>query len=185
MSGQTGPTPTLTLAQANGMYQMLSRLCSHLLVWGQTTRLTTLDTLWNLHYLILEYPRPEVICLWPKEQEPGLHQINLKYRHYHPTRTLILRRRTHRLPSRLQTAASPIHQTTRCETGKRIWYLTHSIKLIKTGTFYIWLEIQKETISTEKNVLPISPHENPHTLKKTASPSWRGKSIISRPSDMY
>ncbi|KAM9415602.1 uncharacterized protein ACWYII_024383 [Salvelinus alpinus] len=31
VSGQTGPTPTLTLAQANGMYQMLSRLCSHLL----------------------------------------------------------------------------------------------------------------------------------------------------------
>ena len=31
VSGQTVPTPTLTLAQANGMYQMLSRLCSHLL----------------------------------------------------------------------------------------------------------------------------------------------------------
>ena len=30
----------------------------------------------SLHYIILEYPRPEVICLWPKEQEPGLHQRN-------------------------------------------------------------------------------------------------------------
>jgi hypothetical protein len=37
-----------------------------------------------------------------------------------------------------------------------IWYradLTHSIKLINTRTFYIWLEIQKEMILTEKNVL--------------------------------
>ena len=37
-----------------------------------------------------------------------------------------------------------------------IWYradLTHSIKLIKTGTFYIWLEINQEMIPTEKNVL--------------------------------
>ena len=40
--------------------------------------------------------------------------------------------------------------------GMLIWNrtdLTHSTKLIKTGTFYIWLEIQKEMISTEKNVL--------------------------------
>jgi hypothetical protein len=35
------------LAQANGTYQMLNRCCSHLLALGQTTRPTTLDTLWN------------------------------------------------------------------------------------------------------------------------------------------
>ena len=37
-----------------------------------------------------------------------------------------------------------------------IWYradLTHSIQFVKTGTFYIWVEIQKEMILTEKNVL--------------------------------
>jgi hypothetical protein len=46
--------------------------------------------------------------------------------------------------------------------------LTHFVKLIKTGTFYIWLEILKEIISTEKNVLlgaiyfppPESPYFN-------------------------
>jgi hypothetical protein len=31
--------------------------------------------------------------------------------------------------------------------------LTHTIKIVKTGMFYIWLEMNKETISTEKNFL--------------------------------
>ena len=31
--------------------------------------------------------------------------------------------------------------------------LTHSIKLVKTGTFYIWLKMNKEMISTEKRFL--------------------------------
>ena len=87
--------------------------------------------------------------------------INQKYRHCHPTRNMVKRRRTHWLPSRLQRAGSPIHQTTRCEQGRNsggmlMWYkadLTHSIKLIKSGTFYIWLEIKKEMILTKKNVL--------------------------------
>ena len=44
--------------------------------------------------------------------------------------------------------------------------LIQSITFIKTGTFYIWLEIQKEMISTEKNVLLcatyIPPLESPY-----------------------
>ena len=44
--------------------------------------------------------------------------------------------------------------------------LTHSIKLVKTGIFDIWLEINKEIISTEKNVLLcatyIPPIESPY-----------------------
>lgn len=53
--------------------------------------------------------------------------------------------------------------------GMLIWYkseLTHSIKLIKTGAFYIWLEINKELTSTEKNTLLLAtyipPIESPY-----------------------
>ena len=53
--------------------------------------------------------------------------------------------------------------------GMLIWYrseLTHLIKHIKTGAFYIWLEIDKELTSTEKNVLLcatyIPPIESPY-----------------------
>ena len=59
----------------------------------------------------------------------------------------------------------------RASGGMLIWYradLAHSIILIKTGTFYIWLEIQKEFLLTEKHVLlcatyishPESPYFN-------------------------
>ena len=44
--------------------------------------------------------------------------------------------------------------------------LTHAIKVMKTGTFYIWLDIQKEMILTETNVLLcatyIPPIETPY-----------------------
>ena len=108
-------------------------------------------------------------CLWPKEQEPRLQQRNWKYRHCHPSRNMVQRRWTHWLPSMLQRADSPFHQTTRCETGKilrgmLICYranLTHSIKLVKTATFYIWLEMNKEMILTEKNVLLYPPTRVP------------------------
>lgn len=53
--------------------------------------------------------------------------------------------------------------------GILIWYkseLTHSIKVIKMGTFYIWLEINKELTSTEKNIFLcatyIPPNESPY-----------------------
>jgi exonuclease III len=53
--------------------------------------------------------------------------------------------------------------------GMLIWYradLTHSIKFVKTGTFYIWLEMNKEIISTETNGLMcatyIPPLESPY-----------------------
>ena len=50
-----------------------------------------------------------------------------------------------------------------------IWYradLTHSIKLVKTGTFYIWLDIYKEIITAENNGIIctnyIPPIESPY-----------------------
>jgi hypothetical protein len=53
-----------------------------------------------------------------------------------------------------------------------IWYkadLTHSIQLLKTGTIYIWIEIIKEMISTEINVIMcatyIPPIESPYLLR--------------------
>ena len=52
----------------------------------------------------------------------------------------------------------------RASGGMQIYYgadLTHYIKLVKTGTFYIWLEINKEIISTEKNVLMCAPYISP------------------------
>ena len=51
-----------------------------------------------------------------------------------------------------------------------IWYradLTHCIKLVKTETFYIWLEMNKEIISTEKNYIP--PIESPYFNKDSFS----------------
>ena len=85
------------------------------------------------------------------------------------------------MPSRLQRAGSPIHQTTRCGTGKRPrGYanevradLTHSIKLVNTGTFYICREMKREIISTEKNVLLcatyIPPLESPYVIDDSFS----------------
>lgn len=53
--------------------------------------------------------------------------------------------------------------------GMLIWYkseLTHCIKLIKTGAFFIWLEINKELTLTQKNVFLcaayIPPIESPY-----------------------
>ena len=63
----------------------------------------------------------------------------------------------------------PVVKQGRDSWGMLIWYradLNHSIKLVKTGTFYIWLEMNKEMISTEKNVLMcatfIPPIESPY-----------------------
>jgi hypothetical protein len=70
-----------------------------------------------------------------------------------------------------------------------IWYradLIHSIKLVKTGTFYIWLEMNEEIISKEKNVLMSATY-----ITQIESPYFNDDSFsileedISRPRDKY
>jgi hypothetical protein len=66
--------------------------------------------------------------------------------------------------------------------------LTYSIKLVKTGTFYIWLEINKEMISTKKNILMCStyihPIESPYFNDDSFS-ILEGRTTISRHRDMF
>ena len=64
--------------------------------------------------------------------------------------------------------------------GMLIWYkseLTHSIKLIKTGPFLIWLKNNKEAILTDKNVFLcatyIPPQSHPTSMKRVP-PFQRG-----------
>ena len=60
--------------------------------------------------------------------------------------------------------------------GMLLWYLSeliHSIELIKTGEFFIWLKINKETILTDKNVFLcatcIPPSESPYFNEESFS----------------
>ena len=60
--------------------------------------------------------------------------------------------------------------------GILIWYkseLTNSVKLIKTGQFYIWLEMDKGLTASEENILLcatyIPPLESPYYNKESFS----------------
>ena len=108
-----------------------------------------------------EYLRPEVICHWTKEQEPGLHQRK--------TDIVILQETWYKgdgstgCPLGYRELVVPSTKLPGVKQGrdsvdKLIWYradLTHSIKLIKTGTFYIWLEIQKEIMLNREKCPPV------------------------------
>ena len=66
--------------------------------------------------------------------------------------------------------------------------LTHSVKFVKTGTFYICLEINKEIISTEKNLVsyPIeSPNFNDGSFSILEGEISRLRLTFSRLRDMY
>jgi hypothetical protein len=70
--------------------------------------------------------------------------------------------------------------------GILIWYeseLTNSVKLIKTGQFYIWLEIDRGLTASEENILPCATYNPPleSLYYNEESFSIRRRSTTTRP----